>query len=340
MTYIVGINKKEHNFITLISDIMVTRMYSDGTIARENTALKTGLLFAGCLYGLAGDANAGEAFLLKFKDSLDENKSINENVEELKKHIKNNMWEKGNGFEILFAIRNPTPDLYLFNSSNSDLVLCKQSIVTLGSGKKDLDNLVTSMNQYVDSNIMQILKENKIPIVYYPCFMCLWLSEQTLGFENTYLEKIGVGGIFHFCYQTIDKEHRHLPIMFVLISLDKSTGKVDYKIYRISFVNGFLVIDYLIENKRAAFTSRVERKDLRNYRIEEDLELLKEIYKRSDSLPFYYFCGFAAYDPNHRGYYRFHLSCNDKKVIDRNGRIDPSYLEEIIKNITLASKKS
>ena len=319
---------------------MVTLQYPNGTIIRENTALKTGLLFNGCLYGLSGDADAGRNFLLGFKQKVNKTALIKENVEEFKKYIKSNNWRKGGGFTVLFAIRNPIPELYLFDSNNPDLMLCNEPVVTIGSGKQHFDKLVLPMNEYVDNRIMRILKDKNIPIVYYPCFMCLWLSEQTLGFERAFLEKIGVGGVFHFCYQTIDKEHRHLPIMFSLISLDKTVGRVDYKTYRISFINGFLVIDYLTDNKRITFTSRVERKDLKNYDTEKDSELLKEIYKRSDSLPLYYFCGFAAYDSSYRGYYRFHFSCNDKKVIDKNGKIDPEYLKEIVKNIVSASKSS
>jgi len=340
MTYIIGINKREHNFVTIISDIMVTREYPNGTIIRENTALKTGLLFDGCLYGLSGDARAGHDFLLGFKQKVNKTFSIKENVGEFIKYIKSANWSKGEGFKILFTIRNPVPELYLFDSDNPDLKLCNDPVVTIGSGKQYFDKMVLSMNEYVDSMIMRILKNKNIPIVYYPCFMCLWLSEQTLGFEKAFLEKIGVGGVFHFCYQTIDKEHRHLPIIFSLISLDKTTGKVDYKTYRVSFINGFLVIDYLTDNKRIAFTSPVERKDLNDCGIDKDSELLKEIYRRSDSLPLYYFCGFATYDPSHRGYYRAHLSCNNNKVIDKGGNIAPEYLEEIAKNIALVPNNS
>jgi len=330
MTYIVGINKKEYEFVTVISDIMVTKRYPDGSIVRENTALKTGLLFKGCLYGLSGDADAGQDFLLGFKQKVNKTNSIGENVEEFKEYIRSAEWKKGKGFEILFAIRNPSPDLYLLDSNNPELVLCKESLVTLGSGRRHFRNMVSNMKKHADSTIMQALKEKRTPIVYYPCFMCLWLSEQTLGFESSYLEKIGVGGIFHYCYQTSGKEARHQPIIFVLFSFDKSTQKISHKAYRISFINGFLLVDYLTDKKRITFTSDVERKDLRGYSVQENREFLKEIYRRSDAMPLYYFCGFAIYDPRHRGYYRGHFSSSrGKKVIDKEGNIESNYLKEI-----------
>ncbi|MBA7691650.1 hypothetical protein ES703_100201 [subsurface metagenome] len=190
--------------------------------------------------------------------------------------------------------------------------------------------MVSNMKKYADNTIMQALKEKGTSIVYYPCFMCLWLSEQTLGFESSDLERIGVGGIFHFCYQTSDKEARHQPIIFVLFSFGKSTQEISYKAYRISFINGFLLIDYLTDKKRITFTSDVERKDLKGYNIQKNRELLKEIYRRSDKMPLYYFCGFGMYDPRHRGFCRTHFSSSrGKKIIDKEGNIESNYLKEI-----------
>jgi len=41
MTYIVGIQKRAAKFVSIISDVMVTKHYRDGTTQRDLTALKT-----------------------------------------------------------------------------------------------------------------------------------------------------------------------------------------------------------------------------------------------------------------------------------------------------------
>ena len=87
MTYIVGIRIPERNFLTIISDIMVTYQYSDGRIEKENNALKVGRLFDGCLYGLAGDATCGHDFLVAFKKSIDFKDKTSSNFNKLCEYV-------------------------------------------------------------------------------------------------------------------------------------------------------------------------------------------------------------------------------------------------------------
>lgn len=108
-----------------------------------------------------------------------------------------------------------------------------------------------------------------------------------LGQESSILEKIGVGGIFHFCCQTHDKEKPSAPLIFVLTSYDESTCSVKFRIYRTAFAPGVLVVDYLTDNKRVAFTSKLERPDLMGFLVKREKRLLKKIFDFSDNLPFY-----------------------------------------------------
>lgn len=173
MTYIVGINKKEYNFSAIISDIMVTYKYPDGRVIRENTALKTGLLFKGCIYGVSGDADAAYSFLLRFKQRVNKRNDFDKNFEEFNSYIddckRTRCFERAD-FRILLSIRDPNPRFYIFNSKESCLQGCDRAVVTLDSGKRILDSIVFKGKDTADNLILQKMKSDKIPIVYYPCF--------------------------------------------------------------------------------------------------------------------------------------------------------------------------
>ena len=77
MTYILGIQKKDNNFSALLCDLMVSFKDHDGNVIdRNNSSLKTGLLFEGCIYGVAGNANLAKKFITGFKELVDKSKSI------------------------------------------------------------------------------------------------------------------------------------------------------------------------------------------------------------------------------------------------------------------------
>lgn len=333
MTYIVGVNLKKHNISFIVSDIMATLKYADGSVIRQNTALKTGLLFPGCLFGLSGVVEAGQDFLLKAKSLFIKEDTVGSNFDRLANFIKFGNYDRDNDFKIIFSVRNPNPELYYFDSRGRKLLHCGDTVVSIGSGKEDLDSLTYQIHEAIDQHILKLLEEKHIPMVYYPCFYCLGLSERTLGFEGTKLNELGVGGLFHYCYQTSTAEHRPKPLVYVISTYDPYTQRVSNKVYRISFARAFLVLDYITEGKRSVFVNNVERPDLKGYQIMNDSELLNLIYSESDSQPFYYFCGFATHYPNHRGFYTHHISSGDVKVVDKSGHIRKDFVDKITTNI-------
>ena len=334
MTYIVGIRKPEHNFLTIISDIMVTKIFPNGKIKKENTALKTGYLFDGCIYGLSGDASAGHKFLGSFKKAINCKDPIKDNFKKLSDFISLSQWDSGTGFKVLFGIRNPVPEFYLLDSVSREFNLLDECLYTMGSGKSLLDAIVLQGYNHSNTFMMDKLRQNKTPIVYYPCFLCLWLSELVLGFEEKQLRKIGVGGIFHYVYQTEKKEHSPMPIVFVLSKLENN--KLIQNSYRTCLINGYLIIVNLKNNHISVFTSEVERQDLAEKGLLDSEEILQEAHRRSRELPIYYFCGFATHDPSYRGFYSAHFSCNDTKVIDWNGNVRSDFQDKINKNLRIS----
>jgi hypothetical protein len=336
MTYIVGIRKPEHNFLTIISDIMVTKVFPDGKLQKENNALKSGYLFDGCIYGLCGDAIAGHKFLSSFKRLIDCKDPVQNNFDRLSNFIELTDWDSGSGFKVLFGIRNPNPEFFLLDSSNREFKLLNEFLYTMGSGKELLDTIVSQA--YIHSNelIMDKLKQHGAPIVYYPCFVCLWLSELVLGYEEKKLSDIGVGGIFHYIYQTSEKECSPMPIVFVLSKLENDN--LIQISYRTCLINGYLIIENLNSNHISVFTSEVERQDLAERGLLDSEEIIREAHRRSRELPIYYFCGFATHDPSYRGFYSAHFSCNDTKVINWNGNVISDFQDEINKNLRISKE--
>ncbi|MDZ4288724.1 MAG: hypothetical protein U0984_12235, partial [Prosthecobacter sp.] len=181
MTYIVGINKPSVGLLTIIADVMVTMRYPTGNLVRKTNALKTGCLFEGCVYGLAGDANAGLGFLRDFKAQIEIRGEIAGNVAKLDAFVSHGTWAAGNGFKILLGIRSPDPCLYLLDSDLRTLVPLCDEIYTIGSGKALLDPLVFDEFKNASRLIENHMAANGIPRGYYPYLTCQWLSELTLG---------------------------------------------------------------------------------------------------------------------------------------------------------------
>ena len=68
MTYILGVKQRGANAI--ISDLRVSRRTPDQTWWGANTALKSGKLFDGCMFGRAGNAEVSRDFIVAFKAEI------------------------------------------------------------------------------------------------------------------------------------------------------------------------------------------------------------------------------------------------------------------------------
>ena len=336
MTYILGIQKKENNFSALLCDLMVTFEDHDGNVIdRNNSSLKTGLLFEGCIYGVAGNANLAKTYITGFKALTDKSKSIEYNWKLLQDYSKAEFTDQsGEPFKVLLSCRvSGTPQLFLYNSTERNISEIDDEIYSIGSGKKILDEIVNLRKDITDKTILEILSKNKIPILYYPYFYCLWLSELTMGFEAPKLDQIGVGGLFHFCFQTTKKEGRQQPSVFVLSLPDFKNKTIYNHFYRITFVDMCLVVDnplvgpsrYIIMPFEIS-TGSISQEELNAFG--------ERINQKADAQQFYYFCGFGFPTPELRGSFLAHLSCDPKNlVVDKKGNIHPDFRSKIERNI-------
>lgn len=337
MTYILGI--KKDGFSTIISDLMVSfkNPSKNEIIKRENTSLKSGILFKGCIFGLAGNATLGLDFINKFKEIADPLNSSEQNWQLFQKYIKAFSSDYNReGFEMILSYRTKEcPILFLFNSKNNSLSIINRDICTIGSGKIILDDIIENRRNIAENAILKHMHKEKIPIIYFPYFYCLCLSELTMGFEYSFLEKIGVGGLFHFCYQTNKFETRQKPAVYILIETIKNIKTICNYIYRVAFIDGFLVVDNpLAKPQRQIITSSFERPDIDSLDKNGIKKIGDFINKKTDEEKYYYFCGFGFKNPDKRGSFVCHISGpKGKLVVDKLGNIGKNYkkaIEEIL----------
>lgn len=317
---------------------MVSFKDQDGTVIdRNNSSLKTGLLFDGCLFGVAGNASLAKKFITGFKELVDKSKSIEYNWNLLRQYSKAEFVDQsGESFEVLLSCRvSGTPQLFLYDSIEKKLSKIDDEVYSIGSGKNVLDEIIGLRRKIADKHIIKTLSTNNIPILYYPYFYCLWLTELTMGFEASKLQEIGVGGLFHFCFQTNNKEARQQPSVFVMSLPDVKNKAIYNHIYRITFVDICLVVDnplckpsrYIIMPFEMSLTDTLSSDELHHFG--------ENINREADLQQFYYFCGFGFPTPELRGSFTCHLSSDrNKLVVDDKGNIHPHFKKIIERNIT------
>jgi hypothetical protein len=337
MTYILGIQKPDQGFSALISDLMVTKIDRvTGAVTKDTTVLKTGSLFPGCIYGLSGNATSGKNFILNIRQLTDKTKSIQANWELLQQHIKHAKYyvEQGD-FSVLMSCRaSGVPKLYLYKSNENCISEINEELVSIGNGKNLLDKIIELRIKMAEDIIVKQMNQNGIPLLYYPYFYCLWLSEISMGFEASQLENAGVGGLFHFCFQLPDKESRQQPAVYVLSVPDFKNLRIYNYIYRITFVESFLVYDNPLQEVSRIIIPPFEMKDIKSLSATELHSLGERINNEADSQQFYYFCGFGFPSPDYRASFLCHLSCKEERlVVDKQGNIHPDYRKLIERNI-------
>jgi hypothetical protein len=337
MTYIVGIQKPAENFSALICDLMVTfEDHNGNVIDRNNASLKTGLLFKGCIYGVAGNAGLAKKFITGFRDIVDKSKTMDANWQLFQDYSKYNFSDlSGNHFKVLLSCRvSGQPQLFLYDSSQKAVSKIEDEIFTIGSGKEILDDIIEVRRGMAEKVIVEAMSRDSIPLLYYPYFYCLWLSELTMGFETSQLEKIGVGGLFHFCFQTDIKEGRQQSSVFVLSVPDTKNKKIYNHVYRITFVDKFLVVDNPLVKPSRFIIMPFEMTDSDFLSMGQLKGLGEKINKEADLQQFYYFCGFGFPSPKFRGSFTCHLSSDKNKlVVDKGGNIHPDFRKKIERNI-------
>lgn len=345
MTYIVGFRRSGFNAIISDARISWEEQYR---LEGQNTALKTGLLFPGCMFGRLGSDNHGREFILAAKAAVTGKNTLVGFWERFRDFASSYGFPKNGGdhFQVLLSSRSAgEPELYLLDSRKG-LSPVSDDLITLGIGKSLLDPLVEQ--EYVPrlEEISTKLKEKNHPDRLFPYFMCLWLMELSKGLERSQLESVGVGGVFHFILQTNRKEATQLPALYVLSGPDRARRRVYSWIYRVAFAEGGQVIETLtppgqVPDTPSAEHERVVLFDTASRPIVSSIDaepLQRKILEEIKSQPWYFFCGFGFINPTERKGLGFHVTTEGKYVVNQDGEIDSGYQKFIASNFTLAQR--
>jgi len=278
----------------------------------------------------------GKDFISNIRGLTDKSKGIGESWDLLQQYLSLAGYDDNSeGFSLLISCRaSGIPKLYLYESKKRSLSEVNEELISIGSGKALLDEVIELRREMAENTILSIMKKNDIPLLYYPYFYCLWFTETSMGFEASKLEEAGVGGLFHFCFQLPEKEGRQQPAVFVLSQPDFKKRCIYNHIYRITFVDSFLVYDNPHQDPSRLIIPPFEMEDIK-FMSNSDLRSLGErINRAADSQQFYYFCGFGFPSPDFRASFLCHLSCTaEGLVVDRKGNIHPDYRKRIERNI-------
>jgi hypothetical protein len=342
MTYVIAFNHL--GVSSIVSD---ARRRWAGSPDGENTALKTGLLFRGCTFGRSGDAEHGRRFILAAKTELSQHtdSSVIDLWQVFKRSVSEHNLSNGDGFEMLLSVRLPSgPALYLLDSRQG-LSRCKSEWVSIGKGKDLLDSAIDQGYTGSVDTIREALKRESIPEnawpYIFPYFICLWLSELAEGYSRAKLESYGVGGPFHFVYQTSDLELPQRPSLYVLSDLDQRNDNIYHWMHRVCYTEYALAVEtyvplgqirnapgggwkpsFFLDTASCRDLPTLEKFDLAMQDESLSQGLHKEIARQVASLPFYYFCGFGFVNPEYRGKYMFHVAgSGEEYMVTRQGVI-------------------
>jgi hypothetical protein len=348
MTYIIGFRSQGIN--SIISDTRVSYWTGAGPRGGENVVLKTGLLFPGCLFGRAGSAPDSQRFILSAKYALTR-KPVN-TVQgfwaDFMRFAESYDYPSDNdsAFRILLSTRaSGDPQFYVLDSQQG-LSRVDESWVSLGTGKKLLDQLVEQGYSGWISQMQNALPDDSFQNELPPYLLCLWMNELSRSFEGRLLEQVGVGGVFHFVFQAQSGDYCQKPALYVINDIDKGKKTILSWQYRLCYVKQWLIVDTLIPPKQLADfpngkQERIalldeaslpprkkgawDRDDL--YRdLREDLE--DELAKQ----PFYFFCGFGYTNPVYRKNLVFHVTTEGDYIVE-DGRLAPGVIDMLIDGV-------
>src|SRR5688500_1135790 len=132
MTYIIGFSIDGVN--SILSD---TRVTLTATQQGQNTVIKTGILYPGCIYGIAGNIDNAFDFIKAvqmFVKDVSDISSAWEKLNELISFYDFPSEREQDPFQILLSSRHSgQPKFYVLYSSTRKLIQCDDEWVSLGS---------------------------------------------------------------------------------------------------------------------------------------------------------------------------------------------------------------
>lgn len=357
MTYIVALQLQGFNAI--IADQRASSLNG----ASKN-ALKTGALFEGCIFGRINDEYESARFVKAFskhieKDANTEGAHIWECLEAFAEQF-SYCDDENRAFSLLLSSRHSgRPQFYILHSRRgiSPLPASKIEITTFGSGKAIIDDYINGNNGLPSMNGMSFKKRidesqekmrvdgvHPVEIAYRASYLlCLWLSEMTINNERKILEESGVGGVFHFIYQTAHCESLPEPAIYCFSRLIRSGTKAELKTawFRTVCVPHTLYVEFRVpadfdSDALSATVASLIVSDEETWSdsldVHDDAAESKRIEGDVAEQRYCYFFGFGQYYPQDRlmtSYFVLEEEQGKHKIVDKNECLTPYVIDRI-----------
>ena len=333
MTYIVAVQL--NGFTAMVSDTRVTFKH-EGIQWGSNTALKTGRLFLGCIFARAGDDDHSLEFVRAAKSFVSGTRSLEGFWGKFEQFAASYVFPTvfRDQFEMVISSRALGPPRLYKLDCNQGLAPVSANAVTIGAGKPSLDSFVLKCGIPL---MHQLLAKNQLPSPVAPYTLCLLLTEAAQGIERPTLERKGVGGIFHFIYQTANGEGRQKPALYILSLPDFKNKNLYSWMYRVAFSQSALVVETLTPPGQTADapggkseTVVLLETSTSSFSREELAYRKGKIIEEINAQPSYWFCGSGAINPDHRNSRLIHIANNGQCVVAKDGQVSQKYSDFII----------
>ncbi len=286
MTYVVGIRDEGISAILCDSRVTFDRRPS------LNSALKSGLLFPGCHYAAVGAVEPMRLFIGRLKTFLTGRDTPIGFWNSFLGFINGyDRFESAHPFTLLLMSRHTgRSTLYVFQSSTRS-VTEQGDLVKLGSGKPLLDPVIDRLRAERHASIKADLAKQGAPAWFFGYYYCLALVEHAQGDAYASLNHLGVGGIFHFSYQTSTEEFRQHSAVYVIVSAFVEQKVISYTLYRVTFEEMALIVENGAEQ---SFSISIDEAAwLAAGRLDQAarIEIAERLQRGAMDQPFYNFLG-------------------------------------------------
>lgn len=197
MTYVVGVRKGDVDSIHADSQLSANGKLFDVA------SLKCGILFPGCIFGLAGDFEDGLCFVELSRRAVMHLPTMSEQWSMFEQVCF--AYNPGDSlFQMLLSTRvNGHPSFYLYRSEKRGLIVASGDFYTLGSGGPLYEKRVS---RFVTHDFRDMA-----PAADFPYHLHALLNESLYGEAKADADAHGVGGFFTFVMQDERGEMRQRP---------------------------------------------------------------------------------------------------------------------------------
>jgi hypothetical protein len=124
----------------------------------------------------------------------------------------------------------------------------------------------------------------------------LFLTQQCQGDEFSTLERVGVGGIFHFTFQTAEQDCRQPPTVLLLTRYDAARVGFVYWAFRIAWVRRALVVHNAAERTVACLIDMPAMTEFASLGPDELATYSEEVCREALEYPVYELLGVGSAD--------------------------------------------